>query len=107
MIPAKIEVTLVSASAKRIPGITFRRSAITSKCPQILGSLGSSTLFDLAMIIKVSAPNEQRPKATPRGVRNSKPCLINRNDIPHVMPKSTYESSQDFRIAETYLKLSH
>ena len=89
IIPAKIEVTLVSARANKIPGNTFKSNATTNKCPQIFGSFGNSTPFNLAIMIKVSAPNEQRPKATPSGVRNSNPCLIKRNDIPQVIPSKT------------------
>ena len=51
IMPAKIEVTLVSAIANKIPGTTFNNMATTSKWPQIFGSFGSSTLRALATML--------------------------------------------------------
>jgi hypothetical protein len=87
IIPANIEVTLVSASANKIPGITLSKSETTKRCAQILLFLGSFTLVIFEIKTSVIAPRKQRPNATPIGVRNSKPFFINRNDIPQVIPR--------------------
>ena len=88
IIPANTEVTLVSANAKRTPGMTLSNSATTHKCIQILLSVGSETLRDLAMINSAIAPREVRPKATPTGVRNSRPNLMKMKEHPHTVPSA-------------------
>jgi hypothetical protein len=46
--PAKIEVTLVSASANKKPGTTFKRSATIQRWNQIIGDLGREIPFNRA-----------------------------------------------------------
>ena len=65
--------TSVSATAKRIPGITFSKRETTHKCPHVERARGSFKPMTLSAINKVIAPNAQRPKATPNGVKNSGP----------------------------------
>lgn len=88
MIPARIEVTLVSANAKRNPGITLSKSETTQRWIQIVRPLGSPIPLKRAHNTNVSAPNETRPNATPTGVKNSSPSLININEQPHTTPKA-------------------
>jgi hypothetical protein len=89
IIPAKIEVTSVSATANKIPGITLSKSETTHKWRQIDLSLGNRKPIIFSAINKVIAPNAQRPKATPNGVKNSRPNLIKMNEQPQTTPKAT------------------
>jgi hypothetical protein len=88
MIPAKIEVTSVSATANRIPGITFSKSETTHKWRHVDLSRGSRKPITLSAINNVIAPKAQRPNATPNGVRNSRPNLIKINEQPQTTPKA-------------------
>jgi len=88
MIPARIEVTSVSATANRIPGITLSKSETTHKWRQVDLSRGKCKPITLSAINKVIAPKAQRPKATPNGVKNSRPNLIKMNEQPQTTPKA-------------------
>jgi hypothetical protein len=43
---------------------------------------------------RARAPRAQRPKATPNGVRNSRPNLIKINEHPHTQPRAMYAAIQ-------------
>jgi hypothetical protein len=88
MIPARIEVTSVSATAKRIPGTTFSKRETTHKCHHVERPRGSFKPMTLSAINKVTAPNKQRPNATPNGVKNSRPNLMNMKEQPQTIPSA-------------------
>jgi hypothetical protein len=88
IIPARIEVTSVSATANRIPGITLSNNETTQRCSHIIRLLGSEIPLKRAQNTNVRAPNETRPNATPIGVRNSRPNLMKIKEQPQTTPKA-------------------
>ena len=88
MIPANTDVTLTSANANKNPGIIFKSSETTQRASQVLFSVGNLRPRIRTIIKSVIAPSEQRPKATPTGVRNSSPSLINMNEQPQTSPSA-------------------
>ena len=88
IIPARMEVTLVSARAKRKPGTTLRSIAMTQRWAHTFLSFGKAIFFDLAIVRSAIAPKDVRPKATPTGVRNSSPNLMKIKEQPHTTPKA-------------------
>lgn len=87
-IPARIEVTSVSASAKSTPGMELSKSEIIHRCNQILISRGNVKRRAITIIINVIAPSAHRTKATPNGVKNSNPNLIKMNEHPQTTPSA-------------------
>jgi hypothetical protein len=88
MMPARIEVTSVSARANNTPGITFSKSETTQRCAHNFPDFGSEIRLYLAQANKVRAPSAQRPKATPNGVKKSRPSLMNINEQPQTTPSA-------------------
>jgi len=88
MIPASTDVTLTSANANKKPGITFKRSETTQSASQVLFSVGNLRPRRRTISKSVTAPSEQRPNATPAGVRNSSPSLIKMNEQPQTSPSA-------------------
>jgi hypothetical protein len=86
MIPAKIDVTFVSARAKRIPGIELSRSETTQIWKRVLGARGRWIPRIREIMKRVTAPSAHRPKATPKGVRNSRPSLMKIKEQPQMKP---------------------
>ena len=94
MLFRSIDVTFVCASAKRTPGTEFRSKETIQSLIQIFGSLGSANFRTLRNITRVNAPSAHLPKATPKGVRNVRPCFMKRNEQPQTKPSAKYEESQ-------------
>ena len=46
------------------------------------------------MMSRVAAPSAQRPKATPNGVKNSRPSLMKIKEQPHTKPRARYGAIQ-------------
>jgi hypothetical protein len=88
IIPAKIDVTSVSAKAKRTPGITFNRRDTTHRCVHNFPDFGSGIFLYLAQANNVAAPSAHLPKATPNGVRKSRPSLMKIKEHPQTTPRA-------------------
>ena len=87
-IPAKIEVTCVSASAKSTPGTELSKSEITQRCNHTFTSFGKVKRWPITRTIKVMAPSAHLIKATPNGVKNSNPNLMKMNEHPQTTPSA-------------------
>jgi hypothetical protein len=57
-------------------------------------SLGKEIPFILAYARSARAPSAQRKKATPKGVRNSRPNLIKMKEQPQTQPRAMYAAIQ-------------
>ncbi|CAB4755878.1 unannotated protein [freshwater metagenome] len=88
IIPARTDVTRCSAYAKRIPGKTFSRSDTNQSAAQVERSVGSLIPRTLTIKRRAIAPSAHLPKATPTGVRNSRPSFMNINEHPHTKPRA-------------------
>ena len=88
MIPARTVVTSCWAYANKNPGKTFSKSETIQRINQVLGSVGSLIPRTFTISSKIIAPRAHLPKATPTGVKNSRPNLIKTKEDPQTKPRS-------------------
>ena len=80
--------------------MTFSVIAGKVKCAHVFNSRGSAIFLIRANVTRVSAPSATPPKATPTGVKNSRPNLMKINEHPQVIPSATYWGNQELAKGE-------